>query len=255
MNAANVLLPLFIKGFFLGFIIVLPGLSGGTAFLILGLYEKFIKDLSRFNLKAYWPLFCGAIAGVFTSGFFFSMLFTSYRNITAAFLLGLLLASIKAVFHIQHRFSAAKIIILAAGFLPAFLLANEPLGFVAEGSRVNPALLLFGGAFASATMLIPGIPGSSVLIFLGIYDDVLFYLKEFDLFNLLIFAAGSLLGIFFLARVLDRLYSHYQASTAYFFAGLIAGSARVLWPATFSIPVVLAFLAGFILVWRFGGGR
>lgn len=239
----------------MGFIIVLPGLSGGTAFLILGLYEKFIRDLSMFNLKGYWPLFCGAVAGVFASGFFFTLLLASYRNITIAFLLGLLLASIKSVYPRGEGFNLKMLIFLAAGFLPAFLLAGESWAFAAKAGDVNPALLLFGGAFAGATMLIPGIPGSAVLILLGIYDDILFYLKEFALLNLLIFAAGSLLGIFFLARVLDRLYARYRNSTAFFFAGLIAGSARALWPAAFSLSVVFAFLAGFFLVLRFSGGR
>jgi putative membrane protein len=244
-----------LKGIILGFVIVLPGMSGGTAFIILGLYEKIINDLSRFNLKPYLPLVCGTIGGIFVGGFFFSMLFASYRDITSAFLMGLLLASIKTVFNSRPHPSAGRILILAAGFLLAFLLANEPLGIVAESSEINWAVLVLGGAFSSATMLIPGIPGSSVLILLGIYDDVLFYIKEFALINLFIFGAGCLLGIFFLAKVLDKLYSRYQAPTAYFFAGLIAGSARVLLPAFFNIPVFLAFIAGFILVWRWGGGK
>lgn len=250
MNSVKDTWSLFLNGIILGFFIVLPGISGGTAFLILGLYEKLIADLSRINLKPYWPLFCGALAGVFSSAFFFTMLLTSYGHIAAAFLLGLLLASLKTILRHRPSLSIVRALILAAGFLLAFFLADEPIGSLARGSGPGWSLLFFGGVLAGATMLIPGIPGSSVLILLGIYDDLLFYLKDFAFINLFIFGAGSLGGIFFLARALDKLYFHYPAPTAYFFAGLIAGSVRVLWPGSFSFPALVAFLLGFLLIWK-----
>jgi putative membrane protein len=199
-----------LKGIILGVVIVLPGMSGGTAFIILGLYGKIIKDLSRFNLRPYWPLLCGTAGGILIGGFFISLLLTSCRDLTSVFLMGLLLASIKTIFKERPRPSAGRMLTLAAGFLLAFLLADEPLGLVAEDSAVHWGVLVFGGALSSATMLIPGIPGSSVLILLGIYDDVLLYLREFAFVNLFAFGLGGLLGIFMLAKVLDRLYSRYQ---------------------------------------------
>jgi putative membrane protein len=250
----NALLSSIFKGIILGIAIVLPGISGGTAFLILGLYEKIIRDLSKINLKPYWPLFCGAFAGIFISGILFSILLASYRNLTSAFLMGLLFASLKAVFNSRPRPDAGRLLVMAAGFLAAFSLANEPLGFSIAGS-ISPAILMLGGALAGGTMLIPGGSGSAVLILMGIYDDMLFYLQEFALGNLIIFGVGSALGIFLFARLLDKLYSQYQALMSYFFAGLIIGSVRVLWPSSFNIPVVFAFLAGFILVWKWGGDR
>lgn len=246
---------LILKGIILGFVIVLPGMSGGTAFIILGIYEQIIKDLSIFHLRPYWTLLIGSVLGIFLGGYAFSFLFASHRNIAVAFLLGLLLASIKAVMEDRPRVSAGRVIILAAGFATALLMADEPLGLVEQARDVNWAVLALGGAVSSAVMLIPGIPGSSILIVLGIYDDLLFYIRELAVVNLLIFGVAGLLGIVFLAKVLDRLYSSYKAPTAYFFAGLIAGSARVLLPSALSIPVIIFFAAGFLLVWFLGGGR
>ncbi|MDO9536112.1 MAG: DUF368 domain-containing protein, partial [Bacillota bacterium] len=233
-----------IQGVILGFVIVLPGMSGGTVFIILGIYEKIIRDLSVFHLRPYWTLLIGSVVGIFLGGFAFSFLFVSHRNITVSFLLGLLLASIKAVMEDRPGISAGRALILAAGFATALLMADEPLGLVGQSRDVNLAVLALGGAVSSATMLIPGIPGSSILIVLGIYDDVLFYIRELAVVNLLIFGLSGLLGIVFLAKVLDRLYTRYKAPTAYYFAGLIAGSSRVLLPSALTIPVVVFFAAG-----------
>lgn len=244
-----------IKGFILGFMIVLPGMSGGTVLIVLGLYERLIKDLARFKLKPYWPLLTGSIAGIFAGGMALALVFTAYRDPAAAFLMGCLLASIKAVLRERPALNPVRIIILLTGLVTGYLLAEEPISFAGEKLDVHWLILVLGGAISSATMLIPGLPGSSVLIVLGIYDSVLLYVKELDLLNLAFFGIGSLLGIFLLARVLDKLFERYQAPIAYFFAGLIAGSARALLPDTWAVTVPLALVAGFALVWWWSGKK
>ena len=67
-----------IQGLIAGFVIVLPGMSGGTVFVILGIYEQMIKDLVRFNLKPYLPLLAGALIGIFLGGMAFALFFQNY---------------------------------------------------------------------------------------------------------------------------------------------------------------------------------
>jgi putative membrane protein len=102
--------------------------------------------------------------------------------------------------------------------------------------------------------MIPGIPGSSVLIVLGIYDDILHSLATLDWINLVIFSVGTLAGIFGLANALDKFYSRYPALIGWFFSGLIIGSGRMLLPTGVGNPVsvVIAAIAGFALVWWWG---
>lgn len=244
-----------IKGFVLGFTIVLPGMSGGTVLIVLGLYESLIKDLAKLKLKPYWPLLAGSIVGIFTGGLALAMVFTVYRDPAAAFLMGCLLASIKAVFRDRPALSPGRIIILITGLITGYLVAAEPISFTGEKVDVHWLVLVLGGAVSSATMLIPGLPGSSVLIVLGIYDSVLLYVKELALLKLAFFGIGSLLGIFLLARMLDKLFERYQAPIAYFFAGLIAGSSRALLPEAWVVPVIIALIAGFALVWWWSGKK
>lgn len=237
----------------MGLIIVFPGMSGGTVLIILGIYEKIIYDISKLRLRQHWPLVTGALVGIFAGGMIMAYLFTFYRNMTAAFLLGLLLASIKAVLKGLPGPNAMRKIIVVLGFAAGFLMAVEPLDLLDKSRNVNALLLIVGGAISSATMLIPGVPGSSVLIAMGIYDDVLFYLRELQLFPLAVFIIGCLLGIMLLSKMLAQIYDKHHITISYFFAGLIAGSSRVLFPISWDVVVVLAFLAGFVLVWNLGG--
>lgn len=244
-----------IKGLILGLTIVLPGMSGGTILIILGLYEQILKDIAKINIKPYWPLLSGCVAGLFLGGFVFALVFAAYRDIASAFLMGCLFASTRAVFSARPAPTLFRFGILAVGLAIGYWLAADPIVIADEITAVNPAVLVLGGAIASATMLIPGLPGSTVLIILGIYDDVLIYLRDFDLLNLAIFGIGSILGVFLLARALDNLFNRYKGPIAYFFAGLIVGSTRAIMPESFGFLVALLFICGFALVWWWSGKK
>jgi putative membrane protein len=141
---------------------------------------------------------------------------------------------------------------LMAGLVIGYLMAGEPIGLV-ERTEVSPFLLFFGGAISSAAMLVPGVPGSAVLIVMGIYDDMLFFLNDLNLPSLLIFGIGGVAGIFLLARLLAKYYERYQHFLSFLFAGLIGGSVRILLPQVLDAGVVIALLAGLLLVWRWSG--
>ncbi len=240
------------KGVLIGIIIVLPGMSGGTVFLVLGLYEKIIRDLARLQLKPYIPLLIGLTGGVFIGGLLLSYVFEQFRDLSAAFLLGCLLASIRPILKGQGTKNPGIIGLVFAGFVVGYLMAGEPIELVDPGEAASYLRLIVVGALASATMIIPGLPGSGVLILGGIYDDALFYLGNFQFFELSIMAVSGLLGIFVLARGLEKLYANHRKVIAYTFSGLIAGSARAIIPYDFTIGVLILFVLGFGLVWIYG---
>ncbi|KAB3532729.1 DUF368 domain-containing protein [Alkaliphilus serpentinus] len=242
-----------IKGFILGFIIVMPGMSGGTVFVIFGIYENLIKDLVKLNIKPYIPLLIGSIAGIFMGAFAFAAVFETYRDATVAFLLGCLLASIRSVLKSCPGVNAKRLTALAVGFIAGYYMVGDPISIVNAGEDVNWLVLFIGGAFASAAMIIPGIPGSSVLIVLGIYDSILYYIKEVAMVPLTIFAAGSAVGILALVNTLAKLYDKHRGIISYFFAGLILGSSRALLPNNYGLTVLITFVLGFSMVWYFSG--
>ncbi len=239
-----------LRGILLGFILVLPGMSGGTVFLIYGIYESLISDLAKLNIRPYYKLFGGVLIGFYLSGSFFSYFFEIFRDETAVFMLGCLLASVRAVIKNCPSFTRKRFGYILAGVISGFLLGSQPIGVGTYLEEVNLLLLFLGGAFSSATMVIPGLPGSSVLIAMGIYDNVLYYLSELVLGYLLIFSVGALLGMFLLVKVLAKIYTNYRGFVTYFFAGLIVGSGRALIPETIDWVVIVLFLTGFVLVWK-----
>lgn len=238
-----------IQGIILGFIIVLPGMSGGTVFLIFGIYEQVIRDIARLNLKPYIPLCLGLIFGIYLGGLAFTLFFQFYRDATAAFLLGCLLASVKPVVACCPKPDKRGIFAMILGIVVGFLLVFESIGEFSINMEINWGLLLIGGALSSAAMIIPGIPGSSVLIVLGIYDAILFFIAELNLLYLSIYGLGSILGILLLANAINTFYINHRMIISYFFAGLIIGSARGLIPSGFSILYLVLFLLGFAIVW------
>ncbi|MDD3073510.1 MAG: DUF368 domain-containing protein [Eubacteriales bacterium] len=250
----KIVMGMVVKGLLTGFVIVLPGMSGGTMLLLLGLYEKLMRDLSRLRVLSWIPFVLGAAGGILVGGRAFAWLFESYSSIVSAFLLGSILASIRSVLGENYHpsFRRAAIFIIGVGI--GLILAGTPMGVMESTARPNAALLLIGGALASATMILPGVPGSSVLIIMGLYDNMLQALADLDWITLGIFIAGAAMGIFGLANALDNLYSHYRATISWLFAGLILGAGRMLVPASFASPVLLiiAAVAGFALVWWWG---
>ncbi len=242
-----------VQGIILGFIIVLPGMSGGTVFLMMGLYENLVADLVRLRLKRYLPLLAGMLVGIFVSGVVFAQIFMLYRDITVTVLLGSLLASVRSVLAASPTLTWKRAICLGLGLAAGLLLAVEPLDIRQATGAISPAVLIVGGALGTAAMVLPGVPGSSVLIIMGIYDSLLYALSVLAIVPLLWFAVGSVMGLFLLAHIVDRLYARYHDLVSYFFAGLIVGSSRALLPDTYSLVLVPFFLLGFALVWWWSG--
>jgi len=242
-----------IKGLILGFIIVLPGMSGGTAFLIMGIYEDMIKDLVKLNLKPYLPLIAGMMVGIFIGGTTFALFFENYRNFTVAFLLGCLLASLRSVLKDCPKMNMKWAAISAVGVIVGFYLGGEPMAIMDSGGEIGIGILVIGGALACAAMIIPGIPGSSVLILLGIYGEMLISIKQLDLRNLVPFLIGSFIGAVSLVKILEKIYDTHHTLLSYFFAGLILGSSRAILPNSFSLSILLVFLLGFGMVWFWSG--
>jgi putative membrane protein len=239
-----------IRGLILGLVIVLPGMSGGTVFLMFGMYEQVIRDISKLNLRPYLPLGLSLIIGIYLGGIAFTVFFQNHPDETAVFLLGCLIASVKPVIADCHKPNTKAIVCAVLGLIAGFVMVDEAIGQPVVEMSVNWGLLFVGGLLSSAAMIIPGIPGSSVLMVLGIYDSMLYYVAELHLLNLLVFSAGGILGIMLLANVINNLYMNHRVTISYFFAGLILGSSRALLPRDFE-PLLLAFfILGFFFVWQ-----
>ena len=241
------------QGMFIGLALVLPGLSGGTVILILGFYRRFLEDIASFNFKPYFLLAVGIIIGGLFGVYTISFLLEHFSVVIMSFLLGMLLASAPMV--INSRGSKAlrpqPIVLGILGFLLTWFYICEP----ARSFTVLPpgGFLHFflGGTLASATMLLPGVSGSSILIIMNLYDDVIHAVSNWQWLKLGFLASGFAVGLFGLARLLSALYRRYQTAISFLLAGMILGSTRILMPAQFSLTFFIFAAAGAVIVLYF----
>lgn len=244
----------FLKGLLVGVIIVLPGMSGGTLILMLGLYEALMQDLSHIRILPWLTFAAGLAIGMIASGWLFTFALATYTTYILAFLLGCVVASVHSIARDSRHFRTSHLIALLIGGLTGFLLSETASFSIGAQGQPHLLLTLSVSALASAAMILPGVPGSSVFIIAGIYDDIMAALARFDWQILLPVAIGGIAGVFALSNLFSHLYRRWQGPLSWLFAGLILGSARMLVPAKIGHPLlfVLCVIAGLALtiIWE-----
>ena len=237
-------------GFLMGSADIVPGVSGGTIALVLGIYERLVGQVSRG---------AGAL-GVIARGDLRGGL-TRLRQVQWAFVLplgvgiGLALAVLSSV--LEHLLEeqpvllsglflglvAGSVVIASREFegrastrewvagvvtaVVAFLLLGLRPATVSDPA---PAVLFLGGAVAVCAMILPGVSGSFLLLLLGLYDAVIAAVSDRDLLVVATVGLGAVLGLALFSRLLHWLLATHHDVMLAVLIGLMAGSLRVLWP-------------------------
>jgi putative membrane protein len=265
------LLARIIKGFAIGASMLIPGVSGGTMALLLGVYNEMISALSnlRSRFKRNGPLLfqylLGAGAGILLlSGPLLTAL-ELWTKPVLFFFTGAVIAGVPPIYR-KVRVSRVKpgnVFVAVVGAAVAIATEYLPSGLFVVDSGVGAYLLLFAAGFVVAIALIlPGISGSYVLLMLGMYDLTLEAVHNADLLYLAPLAVGALAGAFSTAGVLDRLMRDRPQFIYMLIIGFMIGSVTQVFPGLPSgvgVPVcVVTFLAGFgviMLIGRFDSGK
>ncbi|MFW6115366.1 MAG: DUF368 domain-containing protein [Thermodesulfobacteriota bacterium] len=239
-------LVLTIKGFCMGAANVIPGVSGGTMALILGIYEELIDAVASLNIKVLrlaaalriraaleavsWPLLLPVGLGILLATLMLarilSVLLESYPVIIWSFFFGLILASVFTVSRVVQRWNKYVFGAAALGAVGAFFL----FGLVPTATPNAIWFLFISGALAMCAMILPGISGAYILVLLGKYRYALEALNKGDLAALFILAAGAVVGLLSFVRVIGWLLKRYHDITMAVLIGLMLGSLRQIWP-------------------------
>ncbi len=237
---------LFVKGFCMGAADVVPGVSGGTMALVLGIYEQllqaiksidwqFVRLLAAFKVRRALggvplgflvSLFAGILAAVFTLAKTLSWLLSNYPVGIWSFFFGLILAS---AFLVGRRIESWR----TGTYAGLTLSAAAAFGLVGVVPLVTPdswPFLFMCGAIAICAMVLPGISGSFILVLLGKYQTILDAVHQFDLTTLIVFSAGAGSGLVLFVRLLNWLLARYHTITLACLTGLMIGSLRKIWP-------------------------
>ena len=239
-------LDLYLKGVFMGIAEIIPGVSGGTIAFITGIYEELINSIKSvdgnsikliFSLK--FSLFWKQINGTFLLTLLLGML-TSVLALSRVivFLIdehpfkiwglffGLIIASVIVIFYQINSVNSKVFIAALMGLVISSYIALE-----APSSTPNSNLFIFlSGAIAISAMILPGISGSFILVFLSKYEFILNSLNNFDVAVISVFIGGCVVGLVTFSRVFSYLFKKYNDVVISVLVGFLLGSLLKIWP-------------------------
>lgn len=245
------------RGFVMGAADIVPGVSGGTVALVLGIYQRLIENVHEgaralrhllgHDVRAFtaslrrvewvWllSLLFGILLAVAVLSSVLERLLDEQPVRMGALFFGLILGSVVIAWRLVKRFDAATLsMALIAGLALFFLLGLRSDTSVADEAAevvTKPVWLFFlVGAVAICAMILPGVSGSFLLVMLGMYTEVLGAVNDRDFVSLAAFGLGCVVGLALFSTLLAWLLEHHHDRVIAVMIGLMLGSLRVLWP-------------------------
>ncbi len=251
-----------INGFLIGIANLIPGVSGGTFALILGLYDRlihaitslrpetilitlrfifggwnkegrqrFLDEMKRIDIVFLLFLGLGLLISVVTGAKLIQYLLQNHPSATLSLFIGLIIPSLVVPYRLieKHNF------IVWLFLIPGILLTVVPSFFMGDSSgSENPLFAFITGMIAISAMILPGISGSYIMLVLGEYQIVIGKLSNLlqvdSILFLSAFGLGCLIGLIAFTHIVKWLFKSYKSHTMTFLLGLILGSFFILWP-------------------------
>lgn len=245
------------KGFVMGAADVVPGVSGGTMAVVLGIYQRlidairaidarFVKHLARAelsraaahaDLRFLLALGIGILAALvfFTRVVSLPTLIRTHPEPVYSLFFGLITASIIILLRSFRGFGGADALALISGIVVGVGVVN----LVPMATPETAWFVFFSGALAICAMILPGISGSFILLILQKYAYIFDAVGRLDFAVLLPFAVGAATGLLLFSRVLAFVLKRFYRVTVNVIIGLLVGSLWVVWPFQLRVEVVI----------------
>ncbi len=234
---------LFVKGFVIGIANLIPGVSGGTLAITLGIYERLIEILSNFksnvkeNIKFLIPIFLGVGASILSLSGVISYCLERFLFATIMLFVGAILGGMPMLCKKLQgkKISVSKVLSFLIAFTVVILATALGSENVVSFDKIGLLVfikLFFVGALASATMVVPGVSGSALLMTLGYYKPIIDTIKSLTDFSILghnmgivlPFGIGIIVGILLIAKLIDYLLKKHEVATYYGIIGFVIAS-------------------------------
>jgi putative membrane protein len=245
-----------VRGFLMGAADVVPGVSGGTIALVVGIYERLIravragssmlghalrwdwKGARRWFREVEWgfilPLVAGILLAVVTLARIIESLLHDYPEEMAGLFTGLIAGSAVVAWNLVRQWNPLRIATMVGVAVLAFFLLGVREGTSDEtvAQLTDPALWAFfaAGAIAICAMILPGVSGSFLLVIMGMYGPVLAAVNDRDAVTLLVLTIGCVTGLALFSQLLNWSLQNHHDTVMAALIGLMIGSIRVLWP-------------------------
>lgn len=262
-----------LKGMVIGIANIIPGVSGGTMMVAMGIYDKLIHCITHLfkefkkSVLFLLPIVLGMGIAIIGSSFGIEYLFATFPIQTNLLFIGLIIGGLPAIWknvkgnsiRLGHILAFLAFFVLVVGMA----LLGETEGNAADLSfTVVNVLKLFGvGVIASATMVIPGVSGSMVLLLLGYYNpiissinDFIRALTSFDVNGIMQgigvlapFGVGFVVGVFVIAKLIEIIFKKFPLYAYWAIIGLIVASPiAIVAMGTFPALTIVNVLTGVV---------
>lgn len=269
-----------LRGIFIGVANIIPGVSGGTIALSMGVYEKIIfainnlrKDFKN-SIKTLIPYAIGMVLGIVLLSFLIDFCLKRFELPTLMAFVGLILGGLPPIikrvenekFKLTHLISFVIFALII--IIPTLIANNNEIKREVSFSFTSCILLFVLGIIGATTMVVPGVSGSMVLMMLGYYNVILgnitAFIKAFFAFNisemltccgiLVPFGFGVIAGIFLASKIIEKLLTKYPNATMWGIIALVVTSPfAILWGVNLNISVIMllsclvTFAIGFLV--------
>jgi len=239
----------FVFGAMMGMADIIPGVSGGTVALIVGVYERLvaaIREVASAGVsllrghfgearRRLWhvewgfllPLGFGIVSALVIAARLLEPLLETYPVQSRALFFGLISASLVVPWHRMGARGGAHWMIMLAAALAAFLIVGIPPAEIADPTL---PIVFLSASVAICAMILPGVSGAFLLLVLGMYQPTIAALNALDLGYVAVFVAGAAVGLGSFSKILHYLLTRHHDVTMAALVGLMLGSLRALWP-------------------------
>ena len=261
------------KGMLIGIANIIPGVSGGTMAVSMGIYDRLIRCIShpfqdfKNNILFLVPIAIGMGIAIIASAFGIDYLFEEFPLQANLLFIGLIMGSLPAIYgkvkcatkRMGHIFAAVLFFSVVVGM--AFLNGSEGSYVQLEPTIIGMVLLFLVGVVASATMVIPGVSGSMMLLLMGYYNPILDTIKSFFVavleleFSTLLgtvlllapFGIGMLAGMVVIAKMIEIVFERFPIYAYWAIMGLLFGSPiAILMVGTFHEITISSVVTGIL---------
>ncbi|HEH2224064.1 TPA: DUF368 domain-containing protein [Staphylococcus aureus] len=262
-----------LKGFAMGTSDLVPGVSGGTIALLLGIYNQFIDSISGIFSRRFWPSFTflipiiiGMLLAMGSLSNLFNYLLSQHHIPTMFFFGGLIIGIVPYLLKISNyktSFTTKHYMMVIAGIaiLIVITLMNNGDKHAGETLTLSTGLIIkyfIAGMCASSAMLLPGISGSFMLLVFGVYGTVMLAISEVVKLNfaglpiLLAVGFGVLAGFIISSKIIQYFLTHHKLMTFALIIGFVVGSLFAVFPGLPTNIVMwfvslVVFIIGFIV--------
>ncbi|MEB7461996.1 DUF368 domain-containing protein [Staphylococcus succinus] len=266
------------RGFAMGTSDLVPGVSGGTIALLLGIYNDFIRSISGIFSKRFWeslkfliPIVLGMLIAIGSLSKLINFLLNTHPIPTLFFFVGLILGIIPYLLktsRFKQTFTAKHYMLVVLGIVVIIVITLLNNGNKHAGETLTFSTSLFikyfiAGVCASSAMLLPGISGSFMLLVFGAYGTIMYAISEFLSFNfnavpiLLTVGLGIIAGFLLSSKAIQYFLNYHTSLTYALIIGFVVGSLYAVFPG---LPTsifmwfisALTLIIGFFISYKLG---